>query len=35
LNISPDVRAETLRRFSRAALARELAAVLDAAARRT
>ena len=35
LEISPEVRAETLRRFSREALARELAAVLDAAARHT
>ena len=32
LDISPDVRAETLRRFSRPALARALAGVLDAAA---
>ena len=32
LDISPEVRAETLRRFSRPALARALAAVLDAAA---
>ena len=32
LNISPEVRRETLRRFSRPALARALAAVLEAAA---
>ena len=32
LDISPDVRSETLRRFSRPALARALAAVLESAA---
>jgi glycosyltransferase involved in cell wall biosynthesis len=34
LTVAPEVRAETLRRFSRPALARELATVLDAAADR-
>ena len=32
LGVSPDVRTETLRRFSRPALARQLASVLEAAA---